>query len=195
MTTRRIFTALTILTMTALWGTETAMADPPPWAPAHGYRAKQKSKGRNKRHVDAVPIAVPLDIDLGTCNRDIVGAILGGAAGGALGSTVGGGSGTTVAVIGGTIIGAVVGGSIGRSMDNIDQNCVGQALERASDGQRITWQGSDRETYTVTPISTDQTASGAYCREYTTAATIGGQPRTVYGRACRQPDGSWKLGG
>lgn len=193
MNTKQIFTAFTLLTMTTIWTTETVLADPPPWAPAHGYRAKQKSKG--KKHVAhaAAPVVLPLNIDLGTCNRDVIGVFLGAAAGGTLGSTIGSGDGKTAAIIGGTIIGAIVGGSIGRTMDEIDQNCVGQALERASDGQSISWQGNEQETYTVTPTRTGQTQSGTYCREYTTQATIGGQRQTMYGRACRQADGSWKL--
>jgi len=31
------------------------------------------------------------------------------------------------------------------------------------------------------------------CREYTLEALIGGQPETIYGTACRQADGSWKM--
>ncbi|MHA1567740.1 MAG: glycine zipper domain-containing protein [Alphaproteobacteria bacterium] len=192
MNTRQLFAAMTVLIMTTIWATETVLAEPPPWAPAHGYRAKHKSKG--KKHVTAAPVAALVNIDLGTCNRDVVGALLGGAAGGALGSSIGSGSGKTVAIIGGTIIGAIVGGSIGRRMDEIDQNCVGQALERASDGQKITWHGNSQETYTVTPTKTYQGANGTYCREYNTEATIGGKQQTIYGQACRQPDGSWKLG-
>lgn len=30
------------------------------------------------------------------------------------------------------------------------------------------------------------------CREYQTTITIGGKPQKAYGRACRQPDGTWK---
>ena len=31
------------------------------------------------------------------------------------------------------------------------------------------------------------------CREYQTTITIGGKPQKAYGRACRQPDGTWKI--
>ncbi len=177
-----------------VWGAEDLLADPPPWAPAHGYRAKGKGRHKQKQaRIAPHTVAAPIDIELGSCNRDVVGAVLGGAAGGVLGSTVGSGSGQTAAIIGGTIIGVIVGGSVGRSMDEIDQNCVGQALERASDGQTITWQSPGDESYEVTPIRTYQEPDGAYCREYTTEAVIAGKSQTIYGRACRQPDGSWKL--
>ena len=33
------------------------------------------------------------------------------------------------------------------------------------------------------------------CREYQTTIMIGGKPEKAYGRACRQPDGTWKVVG
>ena len=177
-----------------VWGAEDLLAEPPPWAPAHGYRAKGKGKHK-QRQVRVAPtvVSAPIDLNLGRCNRDVIGAVIGGATGGVLGSTIGSGSGQTAAIIGGTIIGVIVGGSVGRSMDEIDQNCVGQALESASDGQTIAWQGPDHESYEVTPTRTYQAPDGAYCREYTTEAVVAGKTQTIYGRSCRQPDGSWKL--
>jgi hypothetical protein len=34
---------------------------------------------------------------------------------------------------------------------------------------------------------------GANCRDYSTVVVIDGTPQTTYGRACQQPDGSWRL--
>lgn len=171
-----------------------ALADPPPWAPAHGYRAKDKHKHKKKgRHgrQDLVVAAPTFDIDLGRCNRELLGGLLGGIAGAAAGSQVGSGSGQKVAIAGGTILGFLVGGSIGRSMDQIDQNCVGQALERAEDGQTVVWRNPDAgATYAVEAVRTYQ-EGGRYCREYTTSGVIGGQEQKLFGIACRQPDGSW----
>ena len=156
---------------------------PPPWAPAHGYRAQ---------HGEAyVP---PFGIDIGQCNRDLLGSVLGGVVGAAAGSTIGKGDGRTLAIVGGTIIGIVVGGSIGRTMDQLDQNCVGQVLEHAPDGRHVDWRSSESDSrYRVTPVQTYEDPEGRYCREYTTTATVGGRTQEVYGRACRQPDGSWQL--
>ncbi len=174
-------------------------ADPPPWAPAYGYRAKHKdkSKGKHKGQYKGeytrayVP---PFDLGLGRCNRDVLGALLGGAGGAALGSTIGKGDGRTVAIVGGAILGVLVGGSIGRSMDNVDQNCIGQALEHAPDGRTIVWNNPANNTqYEVTPTRTVQVADNRYCREYTATAVVAGKPQQVYGRACRQPDGSWEI--
>lgn len=167
-----------------------AWADPPPWAPAHGYRAKGKGKKKDREEV----YVVPFGISQGTCYRELVGAAVGGVVGGVAGSKIGKGDGRTAATIGGTIIGVIVGGAIGRSMDQIDQNCVGQILEHAPDRQRITWADHDNGgRYAVEPGRTYQQNDGRYCREYTTTAQVGGRAEQVVGRACRQPDGSWQL--
>jgi surface antigen len=162
-------------------------ADPPPWAPAHGYR----KKGKGHQHAEKAYV-VPFGIDLGQCNKQEVGMVLGGAAGGVLGSTIGKGDGKTAAVIGGTIIGILVGGAIGRSMDQADHNCTGQILEHAQDNQRIVWQ-KDGAEYSMRPGRTWTSGSGVYCRDYQATATIGGKPQQVFGKACRNPDGSWQL--
>jgi len=44
----------------------------------------------------------------------------------------------------------------------------------------------------VTPTKTYETAAGP-CREYTIDAIIGGSTEKIYGTACRQADGSWKV--
>ena len=189
---------------------------PPPWAPAHGYRGKQGDSHEGERHGDghhgddhgtvvvvapgpavvqppAVYVA-PFGIDVGRCNREAVGSVLGGALGGLAGSAVGGGHGKTAAIIGGTVIGILVGGSVGRAMDQIDQACVGQVLEHATDGRTVQWKDPDSGvTYNTAPTGTYQDGEGRYCREYQTSAVIGGKTQKVYGTACRQPDGSWEI--
>jgi surface antigen len=37
--------------------------------------------------------------------------------------------------------------------------------------------------------------SGQPCRDFTTRASIDGRNQTIYGTACRQPDGSWQTMG
>jgi len=171
---------------------------PPPWASAHGYHRKRARKLKYRRHghdryatvADTVKIATS---GLGNCNREIVGGLIGAAAGGLLGSKIGSGDGKIAAVIGGTVLGTLVGGSIGRSMDQVDQNCVGQALERAPNGGAVEWQNPDgREQYRVTPTKTYQESDGRYCREYQTTIVVGGRVEEGYGTACRQSDGSWE---
>jgi surface antigen len=45
----------------------------------------------------------------------------------------------------------------------------------------------------MTPKKTYKDKAGKYCREYVTKATIAGKEEQAYGKACRQPDGSWKI--
>ncbi len=136
----------------------------------------------------------PYGVYSNTCYREDLGTALGAVAGGVAGYQVGGGHGKTAAVIGGTIIGALIGGHIGRSMDDVDQNCVGQILEHAPPNQPITWQDrSGGGQYQLTPSEAYQDRQGRYCREYQSTATIGGRVQQTYGTACRQPDGSWQI--
>lgn len=69
---------------------------------------------------------------------------------------------------------------------------VANTLETGRSGQTVVWNNPDSGTVTqVTPVRTYRTASGQYCREYTTTGTIGGYQEDLYGTACRQQDGSW----
>ena len=170
-----------------------ALADPPPWAPAHGYRAKHG--GREVIAVERPVYAAPYGIGDGGCNREVLGAALGGVAGGVAGSTIGKGDGRVAATIGGAIVGILIGGAIGRSMDQTDQNCAGQALEYARDNQRVAWKGPRGDAYEMRPARSWRTAQGLFCREYQTSAMIGGKRQQLFGTACREPDGAWRLTG
>ena len=183
-----------------------AFADPPHWAPAHGWRAKHHRPvhyGPRSWHpypaYVVTPAAPPRYVQVPAsgaafCSRDLIGAVIGGGLGALAGTRVGKGDGRTVAIIVGTITGGAIGGSIGRTMDRSDAGCVGQALEYAPTGRAVGWRNPDADTaYTVTPVRTYQAESGRYCREYTTTATIGGREEQVYGTACRQPDGAWQI--
>ena len=157
---------------------------PPPWAPAHGYR--------RDRDRDYDLARLPIDIASGRCNREVIGQVLGGAAGAVIGSGVGDGDGRLIAVAAGTLAGVIIGGEIGRAMDRTDALCLDQSLEYAPDGSRIIWTDNERQ-YAVTPKETYQDREGRYCREYTMDAQVGDQTQQVYGTACRQPDGSWRM--
>ena len=206
-----LFLLTVVSTNLPVWEGSKAYADPPPWAPAHGFREKHQpghnhqreeddendddDQGKRVRVVHAQPVYVaPYGISQGTCNRQLLGRVLGGAAGAAIGSQIGGGDGKTVAIIGGTILGAIVGGNVGQSMDCVDQGCVGQILEHAPDGRPIAWTDTNNGgRYQVTPDKPYQTNQGQYCRKYLTNAVIGGYDRQVYSTACRQPNGVWQM--
>lgn len=121
------------------------------------------------------------------------GAVIGGVIGGLLGSQVGDGDGRTAAIIAGTIIGASIGGAVGRNMDENDRARTAYSLEHARTGEPTEWQNPDTGyQYEMTPTKTYQSETGP-CREFTVEAVIDGRNETVYGTACRQSDGSWRV--
>ncbi|MHB0917159.1 MAG: RT0821/Lpp0805 family surface protein [Thiobacillus sp.] len=125
--------------------------------------------------------------------REQAGTIIGGVLGGVLGAQVGGGHGRTVAIIAGALAGSAIGGAVGESMDDNDRRKVAETLEGVRTGVAAAWINPDTGVqYSVTPTRTYDTAAGP-CREFTTGAIIGGKRETVYGTACRQADGSWKV--
>ena len=125
--------------------------------------------------------------------QEQAGMVIGGILGGVLGSEVGGGRGRTAAIIAGTLAGAAIGGSVGRSMDEVDRMKTAQTLETVRTGVPAQWRNPDTgNSYTVVPTRTYESSAGP-CREYSIDALIGGRPEKVYGTACRQPDGSWRV--
>lgn len=121
------------------------------------------------------------------------GMVIGGVLGGAIGSQVGGGQGSTVAAVVGTLIGAAIGGNVGRSMDELDRIKLASTLENTKTGSSVRWVNPDSGSqYTVTPTLTHET-KGSPCREFTVDGVVGGRKEKVYGTACRQQDGSWRV--
>src|SRR5438477_2820331 len=92
-------------------------ADPPPWAPAHGWRKKNDPNYVGYTGKQWTQDYGVLD---GRCNSDKVGAVLGGVVGGAVGSQVVKGENRPVAIVVGTVLGAVIGSKIGAEVDNGD---------------------------------------------------------------------------
>ena len=199
-TWRRAAAACTLAGALAL-APAAASAEDFPWS---GSAPRASSGGTSGTTAAEAGAPTGFGVTQGTCDRgllagalstsrsNIIGSAVGAAAGGLLGNQFGKGSGNTVATILGVVAGAVVGGAIGRYMDPVDQNCVGQTLEKAPTNKTVAWQNPDQKaSYNVTPTRTYK-ADGTYCRDYTTEALIDGRTEKVQGTACRQPDGSWK---
>jgi surface antigen len=166
----------------------TVSADPPPWAPAHGWRKQHDPSyvgftGHKWEHDYGI-----LD---GTCNREAIGAVLGGVLGGAIGSTVGEGNTRVVAIIAGTAIGAVVGGQVGKTLDDADRACMGHALELVAENRSVTWTNPHSGVnYRVTPGG----SPGQGCREFTTRKAVrGARTEIIHNVACRGSDGTWRI--
>jgi surface antigen len=153
-----------------------------------------------RKHVLAVLTASLL---LAACQTDNWGGgetlgTLGGAAGGGLiGSQIGHGSGNAAATLAGVLLGGFVGNQLGGAVDDADKKRANAAEQRAYTapiGQQITWNNPQNgNNGTIVPVRDGYAANGAYCREFQQTITIGGQQQQGYGKACQQPDGSWKI--
>ena len=164
-------------------------ADPPPWAPAHGWRKKHDPyyEGYSGTHWEC-----DYGIINGKCNRAAIGTVLGGAVGGAIGSRVGEDGNRGVAVILGTVLGAVIGNRIGKALDDSDRACIGHALELAADRRTVSWTGDEGINYMVTPISSYE-RSGQKCREYRLRANGANINEDRREHACLVSEGRWEV--
>ncbi len=136
-----------------------------------------------------------------TPGNNVPGATGAGAlAGGLIGNELFHGRNAFAGVLAGALVGGIVGNQIGQYMDRKDEANMQSAITTVPVGQEASWT-SDRAgpngqpvSYTVRPTSAGYSQrSHRYCREYQTTVTIGGQVKQAYGKACRQPDGSWKI--
>ncbi len=125
------------------------------------------------------------------------GTLLGAVGGAVAGANVGKGRGRLVAVAAGTLLGAFLGGEIGRSLDRADRIAMAGAQHQAHTaplGEVIQWSNPDSGNHgEIRPTRDGRSDSGRYCREYQNSVVVNGQPQQAYGRACRQPDGSWQV--
>jgi surface antigen len=131
-------------------------------------------------------------------NKTTGGALVGAGVGGLIGSQFGGGAGKGALAALGVVAGGLLGSQVGASLDRADQAQLAQtmqsSLERAPVGQSVAWQNPDTGHYgTVTPTRTYEAPGGRPCREFQQTITIGGRTEQGYGRACRDPDGSWRI--
>ncbi len=124
------------------------------------------------------------------------GTLVGAVAGGIIGNQVGNGTGRVLATVAGAFIGGVVGHSIGQSMDEQDrilaQRAEYAALEEGQSGRSIPWRNPDNGHYGEVIPSRPYKREGRQCRDFTHTVYIGGEPQTMKGRACRNPDGTWR---
>jgi len=134
----------------------------------------------------------------GGISKQDIGTVGGGVLGALAGSTIGGGRGRLVSTAAGAILGGFVGSSIGKSLDQADAAYANQAaqnaLENSQPGQSLPWRNpKSGNSGTIVPENYYRTDDGTYCREFQQTIVVGGERQSAYGRACRQPDGSWKI--
>ena len=124
-------------------------------------------------------------------NNTMGSTFTGAAAGGLLGGTLF--HNTAAGAIGGALLGGVIGNQIGQAMDRQDQANMQNAVANVPVGQQAQWTSQQNGAqYTVRPVKS-YTKKHRYCREYQTTVTVNGKTQNAYGKACRQPDGSWKI--
>jgi len=127
--------------------------------------------------------------------RNVPGATLVGAgAGGLIGSQLfGGRSGPLLGALGGALVGGVIGGQVGRYMDRQDRANMRRAITTTPINSEASWTNPNNDvTYVVRPVR-DYHTQGAYCREYQSRIKIGDEWKKGFGKACRMPDGQWRI--
>ena len=137
-------------------------------------------------------------LPLGACaNNQDTGTLVGGVAGGVIGNQFGHGAGRVLATATGAVVGGLIGNSIGKQMDDDDRRQAMEAeyraLESDDDREPVRWRNerSGHSGY-IRPRRTYH-SSGMRCREFEEVVEIDGRPETVISKACRRPDGTWKI--
>ncbi len=181
--------AVVLLASTLIVWAVPALSQPPPHAPAHGWRKKNDPYyvGYTGRQWER-----DFDISSGTCNRQEIATVVGGIAGGVIANRVADEH-RTVATIVGAIAGAVIGNRIGRELDEADRGCFGHALEIAESGQRVVWTNEAAGVrYEMSPRNARPRRNNASCREYTLVTIQGRERSTQTGTACQSQPGVWQ---
>jgi surface antigen len=188
------------LALAALVGAGPVFADPPEHAPAHGYYKKQKHHEheyeyedehrtyRKVRHYEGKSGGVYVrdyGISSGRCNRDEIGAVIGGVTGAVIGGQVADRDNRAVGMVVGGVFGAVLGHAIGDSIDHGDRACMGHALELGRPGVPVVWH-NDGHRYHFTPRGDARDG----CRN-ATLVVDGRRPRDVL--ACPSGRGEWSF--
>lgn len=125
-----------------------------------------------------------------------IGALGGAVMGAAISDNGRGASGNGIVI--GALAGGLLGNAIGRSLDEKDRKEMYRAQQAAFEyspsGQPSSWHNPDSgNSGSYTPQPAVQNNDGQYCREYQQTVVIGGKSENAYGKACRQPDGDWKI--
>ena len=130
--------------------------------------------------------------------KTAAGTVVGAGLGALAGSQFGSGKGALAATAIGALAGAWLGSEVGKSLDRADkaylQRTTQSSLESTPSGMSSSWRNPDSgHSGTITPTNTYKAADGADCREFETTINVAGRDEKATGRACRQPDGTWRV--
>jgi surface antigen len=165
-------------------------ADPPPWAPAHGWRKKHDPYYlgyTGKRWEKDYGVAS------GRCDAAAIGAAIGGTLGGAVGARVASAENRPVAILAGAAIGALLGAKIGREIDAADRACMGHALELAREKRTVAWTNTATGVaYRLRPLANEPRGAEP-CRAFVLESSTGKSRNSTQAIACRSGEGVWEL--
>ena len=146
----------------------------------------------------AAVLAIPLALagcGPGGLSKQDAGVAVGAVAGGVIGNQFGKGKGNLVATALGAVVGGIVGSEIGKALDDNDRRAAAEAelaaLERGQSGVATPWRNPDSGHYGMVVPSKPYQVEARDCRDYTHTIYIQGEPQTMRGTACRNPDGTW----
>ena len=130
--------------------------------------------------------------------KTAAGTLVGAGLGALAGSQFGSGKGALAATAVGALAGAWLGSEVGKSLDRADkahlQRTTHSSLESSPSGMAASWRNPDSgNSGTVMPLNSYKAANGADCRDFETTINVGGRDEKATGRACRQPDGTWRV--
>jgi len=150
--------------------------------------------------VAAMSCATPGYADGG---NQFFGTLLGAGIGGLIGSQFGHGGGRTAFTVGGVLLGGAVGNSLGAAADQQERGAYAGGGYYASPEyyyqSPVYYANTYVPTYVAPPapppasIAYYDPSVQTYCREFTQETRIEGQAQEIYGTACLQPDGSWRV--
>ncbi len=132
----------------------------------------------------------------------LLGTLLGGVAGAALGSQFGSGSGNALATGLGGVGGAVLGSALVGSLQSDSRPSYPSYANAPAYAPAPVY--APQPTYAAQPVyAAPSYAPGyapqsftppqQYCREFSSMITIDGVAQPAFGRACRQPNGTWRI--
>jgi surface antigen len=131
----------------------------------------------------------------GPGNKQGTGTIVGAVAGGAAGAAIGGSNNRIPGMAIGAVAGGIIGNEIGRNLDQRDRELAAaaeyQALEYGHSGTPVPWDNPNSQHRGQIVPGKPYQQGNSHCRPYTHTIYISGQPQTVRGTACRNPDGTW----
>ena len=134
-------------------------------------------------------------------HQTLLGGLLGGAAGAGIGAAFGGGKGAAIGGVSGLLLGALAGNTIGREKRYSRPPAQGYYAPPPagySAYQQPTYApaygGATAYTPPVAVPAPPPAFGGNYCRDFNQKIIIDGVEKNAYGKACLQPDGSWRMG-